>query len=260
MTASVDESKPVETPDTTDITDLDNVEALLEQADALATEAVQAVEASTPVNLDESLAVAAVDAAAGSPPAESQQQEQSAGREGGVGGTLDDLDNLLQELGEQPAPADAEPDAPVAGPAAGAQGGANPYAGEVAQLEQRWSAEAAKPQKNAREKTTEPEADTAALEYQGEEFTGGIVRAILGRVASVLAIFDIPFARLGPRVKNVIGYAAWATLAVAIAVWLAGPLVAEHLVRQPAATKTSSHSSPVAASGGHEPTPAPKPH
>ncbi len=101
MTASVDKPKPVETPPATDITDLDDVEALLEQADALATEAVRAVEAAAPVDLDESLAVAAVEPAADAPSAESQAPEKSAAKPGGIGGTLDDLDNLLQELGEQ---------------------------------------------------------------------------------------------------------------------------------------------------------------
>lgn len=49
-----------------------------------------------------------------------------------------------------------------------------------------------------------------------------LIKITCGLLIQILTIIDLPFARLGRGIKNLIGYAAIATLLVAVGTWVAG--------------------------------------
>ncbi|MBP7933903.1 MAG: hypothetical protein KA354_04560 [Phycisphaerae bacterium] len=150
-----------------------------------------------------------------------------------------------------PGPTPAEqPDAGPASRHGGETPAANPWADEVAQLEDQW---AHSPEEAAKEAAipsdgpvaTNAEASssgTAAPAAEGERTNGGTVssppqgtgrfralasvaRTALAGPVLVLVVLDKPFARLSPGLKNLIGYAAIATMMVASACWILAPRI-----------------------------------
>lgn len=231
-----------------------DVDALLNEAAATAAEVKQEGSISTAVAETTPAAAAASTAEENASPAATNRGVSAAG---GIGSGIEDLDALLAEVAQEPAPAGDESQ-PTASAAADQEvvetpaavdaaeqptGGAAVQEGdsgtnEVALLETRQAAkntaaEGGSPQDGAQ--TTPDEsagadaADAADVQVSGLEILlRRLVCIPLGIVAVVLAILDAPFARLSPRIKTTLGYVGIATLAVASAVWFAGPAIMSH--------------------------------
>ena len=237
MTAAVSETKPVDQTAVEDAADTDDIDALLAQADALAEEAVETVVEESRTDTDssdqaESLPVEPAAKAEGSDNADPTAEPTS-----GIDSTLEDLDSLLDELGEnseEESKADDGATASASGPASD-KGDDNPYAGEVAQMEQQWAAEASGSDRSISPSSAPPSQQAQAAETEdgtGEpstehlpSFPIRIVYRLAAVAAGVLAVLDFPFAWVNPQIKNIVGYAAVATFVVAVAVWVAGPFL-----------------------------------
>ena len=171
----------------------------------------------------------------------------------GIGGRLEDLDNLLEELGEKPAAETPEQPAEagaieVAGEPSPAEGEAVFQAAEVPGLEQpssddtasdgeSVSADVAPVPPQALAVAAGEEQDGAAVE-PSRSFPVRILHGLAAPAAGILAIVDIPFARFSPRIKNAVGYLAVGTFVVAIGLWVGGP----SLIRLRALTVAASPS------------------
>ena len=231
-----------------------DVDALLNEAAATAAE-VQQEGGDSPAAAETPAADAATSTTGGN--ASPTELNRSPSAAGGIGSGIEDLDALLAEVAQEPAPADDDAP-PVASAAAGQEviqtpatvdaaeqptGGAtakegDPRANEVAQMESRWTAknaaaEGGSPQNGAQAppdgKAGAGAATTADVRVSGlRGFPRGLVCAALDIVAVGLAILDAPFARLSPRTKTSLGYVGIATLVVAAAVWFAGPAIMSH--------------------------------
>ncbi len=236
MTTMLTETKPAESAGTIDAPSADDLDALLAQADILAADAAPLVAEESPPVADESQSgadmpppVAAISTEAQATPMETapvsegpDPADPGVNSSGGIGRTLDDLDNLLEELGEKPQ----------------AEGEVNPDAGHPAEATPDSPADAASASES-------PSALAGPMPRQapapaGDDAPDGpaaprsrllpvrLLHGLGARLAGLLAIIDIPFARLSPRIKSILGYAAVATLVVAAAVWFAGPSLIHH--------------------------------
>jgi hypothetical protein len=199
-------------------------------------------------------AAAASTTAENAPPAEANRSVSAAG---GIGSGIEDLDALLAEVAQESAPAGDDAQATASanasrevaetpataddteqatGDATSSQG--SPQANEVAQMESHLAdgnaaAEGGSPQNDAQtppdEKAGTDFATAAGVRGSGlASSPWRLVCAPLDIVAVALEIVDTPFARLSPRTKAALGYVGIATLAVAAAVWFAGPAIMSH--------------------------------
>lgn len=124
----------------------------------------------------------------------------------------------------------------------------NPWADEVAQMENGWASGKAQEGVDAAgvtgERTTaaaeKQPADAAAASIEAEpqktarnnspglgkrlvQALAPAVKPALAGLVLALVVLDRPFTRLGPGLKNVVGYAAIATMIVASACWILAP-------------------------------------
>jgi hypothetical protein len=253
-TGTMTETEPVVQPADPSAVDGVDADALLNEAAASAAEVQQeggdlptaaepTTEAATASTTDQN-----------APPAEANRIVKTAG---GIGSGIEDLDALLAEVAQEPAPAGDEAQAtagsaagrevaeePAAGDAASqptdaaAASQGSPQANEVAQTESdpaagNVAAESDSPQNDAQiplaEATEADDAAPADVQVRGPtSLTGRLVCGPLDIVAIALEILDAPFARLSTRTKAALGYIGIATLAVAAAVWFAGPAIMSH--------------------------------
>lgn len=269
MASTVTKTEPVEQAPIVTSEDMGGVDELLAQVDALVDETANAVGEEPAPDAEPS---ASSEKAAILPNAttdDSAKADPVVNPAGEINSTLDDLDNLLQELGEKPtaeveAPAgddsatqsEATATAKVNSEAAPVKADANPYADEVARMEQQWAAGAADcgdavpaeaasgavPAEGASQSAIAAQEPGESAADEGQSLPMRVLHGLAAPIAGLLAVLDIPFARLSPSIKNTCGYAGVATLAVAIALWVAGP----HLIRLPmlgaASTETKAMS------------------
>lgn len=150
-----------------------------------------------------------------------------------------------QEAAEVPQPATASAEEPAAPNAeqsetASETPAANPWADEVAQLENQWAqgkeGEAAAPSEQLTgetqaQETAPPPAETDSTETAPAQAKSrfhalaSVARKALAGPVLVLVVLDKPFAKFGPGLKNFIGYMGIATTIVAAACWILAPKV-----------------------------------
>jgi len=258
-TETTTETEPAVQPADQNAVDGADADALLNEAAAFAAEVQQEGGESPAAAEPTSEAAAASTTDQDAPPAEANRGVKTAG---GIGSGIEDLDALLAEVAQEPAPTgdDAQATAgsaagqeldgqevavePAAGDAASqptddataSQGG--PQANEVTQIESdpaasNVAAEGDSPQNDTQIPLVEgTEADDAAAADVVATEVASLPRRLgygpLDIVAVVLEILDAPFARLSTRTKAALGYVGIATLAVAAAVWFAGPVIMSH--------------------------------
>lgn len=256
MTSTETKTKPVEQVPVVSSDDMSGVDELLAQVDALVDETANAVGEEPALDAQPSAASETAASPSDGTTDDSVQAAPVVNPAGEINSTLDDLDNLLQELGEKPA---AEAEAPagddaltqseaaaateVDSEAAPAKADANPYADEVARMEQQWAAGAADcgdagstqaasdavPAPGASRSASAAQESGESAADEGRSLSTRVAHGLAVPLAGLLAVLDAPFARLSPSIKNICGYAGVATMAVAIALWVAGP----HLIRLP---------------------------
>ncbi|HSW45279.1 MAG TPA: hypothetical protein VLM89_06885 [Phycisphaerae bacterium] len=239
--SSVETLEPVPAGNTADVLDPAGALSPAEEQEAtVADEAEAAVTSSAELSAGEEASgpvtkepVAEKETASGEAPA------------GGIDRTLDDLDALLADVGEpsskENGPQEASDVAAVESTEAAAvqekTSGARTEDSSATAAEAGGASEAA-PSDSAAQ-ATEPAVETASergAEPSGNTVgasirsgcrtpAGGLARALSNMPIVVLKVIDVPFACLGPDIKNLAGYAAVATLILAAAVWIAGPLL-----------------------------------
>ncbi len=149
------------------------------------------------------------------------------------------------EIAEADASMPSLDDSPASAEVSGASedSSANPWAAEVAELESQWAqGESAddppvvKQAKGRAGASSAQDAPVAATGDQGADSTahrGWFARStamllkpfhqVLAALVFVLVLVDAPFGWMGPRMKNLVGYLAIATLLTAVALWAVGP-------------------------------------